>query len=151
MRLGQKHRHSEFPTNAFSSPISHEPDQAVFLIAIEALDRVMQSSLGQQLGMNRQGVINSRRPAFSLECRENCFLHRRRKLKYFHEFASQSQLAPIAVPLRPSVCVDTSAAIFDKSRYRKFGRTFNKSHVDLGDLPVYGKAIKNLVAESDTR
>ena len=69
MRLGW-----HFPAYALSTAIAEKANQGVNLIAIQCINRVVESPLGILLGTDRQRIIDSRRPLIFFKCTEDCAL-----------------------------------------------------------------------------
>ncbi len=78
------------PPHPFPCPIPRNPQQAMRLVAIQALDRVVEAALGVLLGMRRQGVVDPRRPTFFLERGKDPLLVRRGKTKLFDQLPGDS-------------------------------------------------------------
>jgi hypothetical protein len=55
------------PPDAFSRAITGEVDEPMFLVAVERVDGVVQTTLGILVRMGRERVVNPRRPGFFLE------------------------------------------------------------------------------------
>ena len=91
-------RVDEFPNDSLTRPITSEMQDGVGLFAIQALDRVTQSTFGILLSLRRQWIINTRWPTLFLEYTENGFLIFRRPLKLLNECPVDSEHTSFGVP-----------------------------------------------------
>ena len=60
-------------------------DHRPLLIAIQALDRIVQPAFGILLGMRRQGIVDARRPTDFFKGAQDQLLVRRRPLEHFDQ------------------------------------------------------------------
>ena len=91
---------NELPANALTSTVPHKANEAVLLIAIEVLDRVVQPLLRIQLLRWRQRIVNAYGPILFLERHENSLLIWRRQLELLYDLVTHPKFVPIAIPAR---------------------------------------------------
>jgi hypothetical protein len=77
-----------------------EVQQAALLIAIQAIDRVVEPLLGDDVGILRERIINIRRPAQLFEGRKNQLLILRRHAKFLDNDVANGEQACRFVEMR---------------------------------------------------
>ena len=87
------------PLHALAGTIALEDQQPVYLVAIQTLDRVVQTLFGILVRDMGQRIVNSCGPAFFLEGSEDRLLIGRGEAVTLDELACPAQLAAFAVPL----------------------------------------------------
>ena len=88
------------PLHALAGTVAFEDQQAVNLMTIQILDRVVQALFWILVKLTGKRVVNTRRPAFLFEGSQDDFLIGRWKPVTLDQLTSPAQLAATAVPLR---------------------------------------------------
>ena len=88
----------ETPAHAFAFAVSQKADESVLLVAIERIDRVVQTPLGILIQLGSQRIVDPRAPTLLLKRGQDRFLVRCRHFELFHDDPANAQLLPIRVP-----------------------------------------------------
>ena len=128
--------------------VTAEPNQAVDMMAIQAIDRVVQSGPRINSAIDRQRVVDVLRPALFFKHLQNRLLIGRRNTKPFDSGRCQFQFSPVRIPagtcrdsvltvVRPESCVcgqcddvmtdDGDRSIPCRSRHSNAGRGQNQA------------------------
>src|SRR6266850_1125002 len=87
-----------FPADAAPVSVAMKVQELRFLVAVQALNRRMKTTLGIDLRSRRQGIVDMRRPGFFLKSGENGLLVFGRHTKPLDQDLSHPQLAPLPIP-----------------------------------------------------
>ena len=91
---------AELPTNALPTAISQESKQRPLLVSIQRFDGLLQAALRRLFSVGRQRIIDSRRPAFFFESRQDHLLIDCGHLEPLDYRRPDGELLSIAVPFR---------------------------------------------------
>lgn len=90
----------EPPEYSAPSAIAFEDNASLELVAVEALNRIVQAFMWVDARRTWQGIGNGRGPAFFRKCCENQYLILGRMSEPLDQFAVQYQFSPLSIPVR---------------------------------------------------